>query len=87
MAPLLTSLYQALSTGREQADTSVRALAGEQTDQPMDMGMGGDAGLDAPAPGGDELGMGGESDLDSGDEFAATDAAVGGEEELGRERR
>ena len=87
MAPLLTSLYQALSTGREQADTSVRSLAGEQTDQPMDMGMGGDAGLDAPAPGGDELGMGGESDLDSGDEFAATDAAVGGEEELGRERR
>ena len=86
MAPLLTSLYQALSTGREQADTSVRALAGEQVNQPMDMGLG--------APAGDDLGAAPESDLDSdlgappeADGFDATDAAVGGEEELGRERR
>jgi len=87
MAPLLTNLYQSVSTGRDQADTAVRSLAGEQTDQPMDMGLG------APAPAGDELGAAPESDLDSDlgappeDGFDATDAAVGGEQELGRERR
>ena len=58
------------------------------------MGMGGmDAG--APMPGGDmgnEMpgaapGMGEPSDMDAGDEFAATDAAAGGEADLGREKR
>jgi hypothetical protein len=56
----------------------------------MDMGMG--TGL-----GGDEMagmtagevpgGVPPVSDLDAGDEFAATDAAAGGPEALGRERR
>jgi hypothetical protein len=84
----LGNLYQSLQTGREQADTAVRQLAGEQTDQPMDMGMGGME----PGMGGDEFGgdagLGGEpeSDLDA-DEFGATDAAAGGAEDLGRERR
>jgi hypothetical protein len=89
MAPLLTSLYQAVSTGRDQADTAVRGLAGEETEQPMDMGMGADTGLDAAAPAdaGAELGPEPESDLDAADGFDATDAAVGGEQELGRERR
>jgi hypothetical protein len=89
MAPLLTSLYQSLSTGREQADTSVRALAGEQVNQPMDMGL--DAGGVDSA---NDLGAPPESDMDSdlgappeADGFDATDAAVGGEQELGRERR
>ena len=90
----LGNLYQSLQTGREQADTAVRALAGEQTDQPMDMGLdaglggdaGLDAGLDAGAPPGGDAGLEGGSDLDA-DEFGATDAAAGGEEELGRERR
>ena len=87
MAPLLTSLYQAVSTGRDQADTAVRSLAGEQTDQPMDMGGDASLGDNLPAAG-DDIGAPpeGDSDFDT-DGFDATDAAVGGEEELGRERR
>lgn len=89
----LSNLYQSLQTGREQADTAVRALAGEQTDQPMDMGLGGDefGGTDLGGDaglGGDLGAPPGESDLDMDtDGFGATDAAAGGEEELGRERR
>lgn len=84
----LGNLYQSLQTGREQADTAVRALAGEQTDQPMDMGMDAGLGGDTGEEGlGADLGAAPEgSDLDT-DEFGATDAAAGGEEELGRERR
>lgn len=86
VTPVLADLWQALSTARENSDTAVRQLSGEQVAQPMDMGMGADAGLDA-APGSEELGAEPEgSDFDA-DGFDATDAAVGGEEELGRERR
>jgi hypothetical protein len=87
IAPLLKSLYDSLSQGREQADTAVRQLSGEQVAAPMDMGA--DQGLAGAMPP-----EGGESDLDAdlgaapeADGFDATDAAVGGEEELGRERR
>ena len=91
--PVLDSLYQAMSSGRDQADTASRVLAGEQAPTGdmnlggMDDGMGADLGA-GPELGGDDLGAPpeGESDLDS-DEFGATDAAAGGEEELGRERR
>lgn len=91
ITPVLTSLYQSLQTGRESADTAVRTLAGEEAPA-GDMSLGGDefGGADL---GGTDLGTdlgGAESDLDAdmgGDEFAATDAAAGGEEELGRERR
>ena len=82
VSPLLGDLASTLQQGRESADTAARALAGEAVEQPMDMGgsdmgdMGGDASLGAPP----------ESDMDS-DAFAATDAAAGGDEELGRERR
>lgn len=89
ISPMLADLYQALSTARESSDTAVRQLSGEQVAAPMDMGMGADQGMDAELPPVD-----GESDLDSelgaapeADGFDATDAAVGGEEELGRERR
>ena len=81
MLPLLGDLATQLASARETADTASRGLAGEQVAQPMDMGMGGDMGGMPAAP---------ESDLDSDmgdDEFAATDAAAGGAEELGRERR
>lgn len=84
--PLLQNLAQTLQTGREQADTAARQLAGEGASEDMSMGgMGGMPGADLGAPAGmpgEELG--GEL---GGDEFAATDAAVGGEEELGREKR
>lgn len=90
MTPLLGNLYQTLTTGREESDNAVRVLAGEQVSQSMDMGLG-EPGDDLGAPGADlgadlGAGLGDESDLDT-DEFAATDAAAGGEEELGRERR
>ena len=78
VSPLLQQLAQTLQTGREQADTAARQLAGEGGE---DMALGG-----APAgmPGADLGGMPAEPAVD---EFAATDAAAGGEEELGREKR
>jgi hypothetical protein len=90
ISPTLTDLYTALSTARETSDTAVRVLSGEQiADTGMDMG--GEPSLGG-APEGSDLGAP-ESDFDSDlgappeDGFDATDAAVGGEEELGRERR
>lgn len=91
VSPILQDLAQTLQQGRESADSAARVLAGEQ-ESGMDMGMGMGAGL-----GGDEMagmaagevpgGVPPVSDLDAGDAFAATDAAAGGEAELGRERR
>ena len=83
ISPMLTELYTALSTARESSDTAVRALAGEDVGMPMGMG-----GLDA-VPTGD---IGGPEvsdfdDMSDDDAFGATDAAVGGTEELGRELR
>jgi hypothetical protein len=92
ISPCLTDLYTALSTARETSDTAVRVLSGEQAPA-TDMSMGGDELGGAPGAelGGDDLGALGaapDSDLDADtDGFDATDAAVGGEEELGRERR
>lgn len=75
----LQGLMDALNGARDALDSGARSLAGEQVEQPMDMG-----GTLPPMPGTDlpppELG-------DGGDEFAAADVAVGGEEELGRKRR
>lgn len=83
VSPLLQNLAQTLQQGRESADGAARGLAGEQQDQPMDMGGmgGGDTGGGMP-PAPDELGNGG-----GGDAFGAVDAAAGGDDELGRERR
>ena len=82
----LDTLMQNLQTAREGVDNGVRILSGESVDQPMAMPgdaaadmSGGDAGL-PPAPGSD-------LDQDETDGFGATDAAVGGAEELGRELR
>ena len=82
----LETLMSQLQQAREGVDNGVRVLSGEQVDQPMDLGG---------APAGDEalagVGVSPTSDLDmeepEGDGFAATDAAVGGAEELGRETR
>lgn len=78
----LETLMQNLQAAREGVDNGVRVLSGEQVDQPMAMPgndlSGGD--VAAPLP---------TSDLDQeeGDAFGATDAATGGTEELGREKR
>ena len=92
MGDLLTNISQALGEARETADTSARALAGEEGASMMPAGMPaepmGGAGLAAePMPGAP---LGGEpSDLDmaGGDDFEATDAAAGGEEAVGRAKR
>jgi len=81
----LDTLMQNLQSAREGVDNGVRVLSGEAVDQPMSMPgdqddlSGGDAEL-PPAPGSD-------LDADETDGFAATDAATGGAEELGRELR
>jgi len=91
ISPTLVELYTSLSTARESSDTAVRVLSGEQAPA-TDMNLGGDTGMTGAA------GMGGmapqapDSDIDADmsadtDGFNATDAAVGGEEELGRSRR
>ena len=86
VTPLLQQLWQQLSDGRGQADNAARALTGEGT---PDMSMGGAPGIGSgmgatpgmpPAPNA-------EMPAPVADEFAATDAAAGGAEELGRERR
>jgi hypothetical protein len=88
ITPVLSSLYQSLQSGRESSDTAVRSLAGEQV-APTDMSLGGEEPALGAAPADDnlgDLGVAPESDFDT-DSFNATDAAAGGEEELGRERR
>lgn len=76
----LQGLMDALNGARDSLDQGSRALAGEQVSQPMDMGAGAAVGADL------ETGLPAD-DLEAGDEFASVDAAAGGEEELGRERR
>ena len=78
----LNTLMQNLQAAREGVDNGVRVLSGEQVDNPMAMpgdDLSGSTEL-PPAPGSD-------LDADETDGFSATDAAVGGAEELGRERR
>jgi hypothetical protein len=78
----LQGLMDALNGARDALDSGARVLAGEQPDQGMAMGGAG------AMPGPDLEAMPPEgSDLDGDDGFGATDAAAGGEEELGRERR
>lgn len=80
----LSTLLTQLSGARESVDQGVRVLSGEQVDNPMELP--GDT-----APVGDETDLppmpGSEFDQDETDGFNASDAAVGGEEHLGRELR
>jgi hypothetical protein len=77
----LNTLMQNLQAAREGVDNGVRVLSGEQVDNPMSLGGEPDLGL------GNEMPPMSDLDADEGDGFAATDAAVGGSEELGRETR
>lgn len=77
----LNSLLDTLRQTREQIDGATRQLAGEQ-DNSMAMPSA------SPAPdAGVDTDISDVSDLDTGDEFAGADAAVGGEAPLGREKR
>lgn len=81
--PLLANMVEQLGSARSTADSAARALAGEQVAQPMDMGTAAGA---APMMPGQIPAPDMSSDIDS-DSFAATDAAAGGAENLGREKR
>ena len=67
---ILETLQAAISSSREQMDIAARALAGEQTDQPMDMAVDAQAGMAPPVEAG-------EVDVEVGDEFDATEPAAG----------
>lgn len=69
----LSGLLDQLNSVREQLNNGVRMLSGEQVEQPMAIGS-------------DDLGDLGDLD-DEGDGFATSDAAAGGDVELGRELR
>lgn len=84
VTPLLQTLFQNIQSAREEADSAARALAGESVAPTMNMGGEPDLGAGAGEPA--LPGIGGE-EAPAGDEFAATDAAAGGEESLGREKR
>ena len=77
----LDSLMTNLQQAREGVDSGVGILTG-QTPQPMDLG-GDELGGELPPPPSSDLDM----EEPESDGFAATDAATGGAEELGRERR
>lgn len=92
MSGLLTNISQALGEARETADTSARALAGEEGASMVPGGMGAEpmagAGPDLGAmPGAPMAGEPSDLDMAGGDEFGATDAAAGGEESVGRAKR
>jgi hypothetical protein len=82
---VLSGILDQLTTARESTDNAARGLAGEQVATPMDMGGVPAAPIGGELPAAPDAGI--ESDLDAGDEFAATDAAAGGEADLGREKR
>jgi hypothetical protein len=87
----LAGLMDQLNQARDGMDNAARALAGENAD--MSMGMpGAEAGSELDlGMGADPMATGGEMGADpaagSEDEFAATDAAAGGPEDIGREMR
>ncbi len=76
---ILETLQAAISSSREQMDMAARALAGEQTDQPMDMAVDAQAGMAPPVEAG-------EVDVEVGDEFDATEPAAG-PDAIGRAKR
>lgn len=79
MTQLLADLSSKLGEARETADTSARQLAGEPVaTAPAEM----------PLPGAPAAGEPSDLDMEPpADNFAATDAAAGGEEPVGREKR
>lgn len=85
----LQSLMSGLTTAREGMDQGVRILSGGNVDDQMSMG-----GDQPPQMGGDDFGsemppapdMNSDFDSDT-DEFGATDAAIGGSADLGRDKR
>ena len=82
----LTTLMTNLQQAREGVDAGVRVLSGEQLDQPMDLPEPG-AGAPGELPTPPAVAPTSDLDAEETDGFAGTDAAIGGEEDLGRELR
>ena len=78
--PALESMYAAMETTRAALTQGVGMLTGEGETPPEDMG--GEPDPEAPAVD-DEM----EPTVDQEDDFAAAEAAIGGEEEAGRAKR
>jgi len=85
--PVLAGVEEQLRTGRETIDNAARALAGEEVAGAMDMPAEEPA-VDAEAPA-EEPAVDAEAGAEepATDDFAATDAEAGGEEDAGREER
>lgn len=83
----LETLMTQLQAAREGVDNGVRILSGEAVDQPMDMGGDPNAIPISGTADADTLQNMSDLDMDDTDGFGATDAAVGGDAALGRERR
>jgi hypothetical protein len=80
--PALESLYGAMEVTRQALTSGVGQMTGEypaETDMGADVDAGMDAGMDA------DMDM--EPTVDGEEDFAAADAAAGGDAEAGRERR
>lgn len=89
VAPAIQSALENLKTTRETLASGVRTLTGEEQAAGM-LGAGPEVpGVDAAAPDAmnAEPEMGDEMDMEPADEFGASDAAVGGAETAGREKR
>jgi hypothetical protein len=87
----LTTMASTLGQARETLDNAARSLAGDETAAAGDMGlpggdpMGGAGGMPGGDPAAGQFEMPGEAP--EGDGFGGADAAAGGPEEMGRERR
>lgn len=81
VTPLLQELVGQMQQARETADAAARVLAGEQVAAPMNMGT------DQMPAMPDQAMAGAQDQVPQEDDFAATDAAAGGTQAIGRDKR
>jgi hypothetical protein len=86
VGPALTSALETLTQQREALSNAVAELAGEAIPE-TPMGMEPDAGMDADMDADIGLDIAEPDSMNPEDEFAASDAAAGGDETAGREMR
>jgi len=82
--PALDSMYAAMESTRATLTNGVGMLTGEGDGMEEPMGDD-DMGMEPTVDAEDDAAM--DMDVDAGDDFGADDAAAGGEEEAGREKR
>jgi hypothetical protein len=77
--PALENLYSTLESSRTTLSQGVGILTGQESGPAPSMG--------ADPMGGSDMGMSGEEEFPTGDEFAASEPATGGDEAAGRAKR